>query len=143
MNTTKRMKALFTVIATTSLLCGTPCPGEETAPAAGIDKSQLVGVWLAHKFESDASDTKPRVEFKKGGAFRMLSQFGDEKKGTWEWKSDAVVALTYPDVNKTIEITIMELSEEKMVSRVRRQTEYIRLQSWRAKAPQPRPNKSE
>ena len=104
------------------------CPAWADEPQADrIDQSLLPGNWLAHQFESEAGKAKPLIEFRKGGAFWIINQFGKEKSGVWRWNSPGSLELFYPAQNKRVHIKILELTKNKLVTKNRRQTEYIRV----------------
>jgi hypothetical protein len=110
-----------------------PMSAEEKAPP--VDKTQIVGVWLAKPF--DGPGTAPRIEFKEGGKFRALMQDDTEMEGTWEWKDDSTIELAYPKTERKISSQVTQLTKESMtmVSSRGRATPYVRLKSWAAKSP--------
>lgn len=110
-----------------------PMSAEEKAPP--VDKTQIVGVWLAQPF--DGPGTAPRIEFKEGGKFRALMQDNTEMDGTWEWKENSSIELSYSKTERKISPQVTLLSKESMtmVSSRGRATPYVRLKSWGAKSP--------
>jgi hypothetical protein len=133
-----------------------PISAEEKAPA--VDKTQILGVWLAKpsnepnavqrmEFKERSKYNALRIEFKEGGKFRALMQDDTEMEGTWEWKADtkaeglmalmSPIELTYPKLGAKITFRFAQLNKESMTMMTNRgrYTHYFRVKSWDAKSP--------
>lgn len=124
----------FLALMMTFLGVASPVHCEEQKPA--LKKDWLEGIWLAHPFDGPGSE--PRMELKKDGKFRMKAQDDSEMEGTWEWKEPDTIVISYPDTGRKVEAKVVRLEENAMVTAsVRgRETSYVRLKSWTAKAPE-------
>jgi hypothetical protein len=116
-------------------LAGLAMPARSEEKKDGLKKEWIEGIWLAHPFDGPGSE--PRMELKKDGKFRMKAQDDSEMEGTWEWKEPDTIVISYPDTGRKVEAKVVRLEENAMVTAsVRgRETPYVRLKSWAAKAP--------
>lgn len=133
--TRRALLGRFVMLLSSGVFLGSmlPMSAEEKAPP--VDKTQIVGVWLAKPF--DGPGIAPRIEFKEGGKFMALMQDDTESEGKWEWKDDSTIELTYPKSERKITSQVTQLTKESMtmVSSRGRATPYVRLKSWGAKSP--------